>query len=101
MPDILASWVQLGLAGGMIVTFVTALIRGWLWTGASVAKVTEQLQLRIDDRDEVIKELRATNKAHDERNDMLAGQIQQMLEVGRTSNAALTALPRVGARESA
>jgi len=91
----------LGLAGGMLVMFVAALSRGWLWTGAAVARVTEQLQLRIDDRDEAIKQLRATNESHDKRNDLLADQIRELVEVGRTSNAALTALPRVEAKESA
>lgn len=100
MPEVLGAWVQLGLAGGMLVMLGVALSKGWLWTGASVERVTEQLQLRLDDRDKVIEQLRATNEALDVRNDILAGQVQQLVEVGITSNAALSALPRV-AREPA
>lgn len=96
MPEVLAAWVQLGLAGGMLVTLAVALTKGWLWTGPSVAKVTEQQEARLADRDETIKELKEANVLLRKTNDTLATTVKESLEIGRTSNAALTSLPRVG-----
>jgi len=99
VSDMLNGWVQLGLVGGILFGFWVSLNRGWLWTGGSVKLVIDQMEKRISDRDMLISELRTTNQAHNTRNDLLADQVRQLVQVGITSNAALTALPQVGVKD--
>lgn len=89
-------WVQVGSVAGLVGLLVVSLIRGWLWTGSSVDKVIDQMEKRIKEKEETNAELRRANAALDARNDLLAEQLREMMEVGRTSAAALNALPRAG-----
>lgn len=93
-PLLLPPWAQLMTWLGLAAFLVVSLARGWLITKHSHEEVTGQLAKRLEDRDALIVELRAQNVALDTRNDLLAGQVQQMVEAAHTSAAALQALPK-------
>jgi len=92
----LPPWASLTTWIGMASFVVISVIRGWLRPKSFVDEIVAQLEKRLADRDELIKELRASYAAVDARNDLLADQVRQLLEVGHTSAAALQALPRQG-----
>ena len=92
----LGAWGSLGAFSGLVALVVTSIIRGWLKPKASVDELVAQLEKRLADRDELIKEQRKTIEAQDRRNDLLSEQVRQLVEVGHTSNAVLQAIPRVG-----
>lgn len=85
-------WLQLGLAGGMVVTLFVLLSRGKLHTDSAQRQLIEVYQARIADRDKEIDRLREENQRLDQRADILAKQIGQVLEVSR-ANGLLDALP--------
>ena len=92
--DALGPWGQLGLIMGVVALVVTGLAKGWLRPSSSVDREQKHLEARMADKEEIIKELKAANKDLLETNRIQANTIAQFTEIGRTSNAALTALPR-------
>jgi hypothetical protein len=56
----------------------------------------DQVEKRLKDKDDTIAELRRANMALDARNDLIAEQLRELMELGRTSAAALSSLPRAG-----
>lgn len=94
----LPPWASLTTWVGLASFVMVSVIRGWLKPKSSVDELKEQWEKRIADKDELIRELRATVTLLDERNDLLADQVRQLVEVGHTSAAALSSLPRAGSR---
>lgn len=99
MPEFFAPWIDVG-AGGLVVLFVLSIYFNLLIPKKTVDNIlriqkslTDLQEQRINDRDEIIAELRKTNEALDKRNDLLADQVRQLIEVGKTTNAAINALP--------
>lgn len=95
-PLVAFPWVQIGSVAGILGLLALSLIRGWLWTSRSVDKVMDQVEKRLKDKDDTIAELRRANMALDARNDLIAEQLRELMELGRTSAAALSSLPRAG-----
>lgn len=93
--DALGPWGQFGLIVTCVALIITGFSKGWLFTSTSVEWQNKHLEGRLTDKDDIIKELKATNAALAEVNAVQARSIQELLEIGRTTNAALTALPRV------
>jgi hypothetical protein len=73
---------------------VTGFMKGWVFTATSVEWQNKHLEARLVDKDAIIAELKATNAVLMRTNDTNAQSIRELTEIGRTSNAALTALPR-------
>jgi hypothetical protein len=94
--DALGPWGQLGLIVGSVALIITGFARGWLRPSSSVDREQKHLEGRMADKDNIIEELKAGNKFLMETNRIQATTIAQFIEVGKTSNAALTALPRAG-----
>lgn len=86
MPDeLLPPWAQLATFSGLISLVVLSLIRGWLRPKSTVDELVAQLEKRLADRDELIEALREQNRLLDERNDLLADQVQRLVSVGHSS----------------
>jgi hypothetical protein len=98
--DALGPWGQLALIVGVVSMVITGLARGWLRPSSSVEREQKHLEARMADKDKIIEELKAGNAFLMETNRIQANTIAQFIEVGRTSNAALTALPRAGVDSS-
>ena len=96
----LPGWANLSLSGGMLLLLFTALWRGWIWTKPSVDELKSQHKLTVQDKDQQINMWREAYLNADARNDKLAEYLREMVDVAKTSNAALSALPRppVGSR---
>lgn len=97
--DALGPWGQFGILVTMVGLVVTSLVRGWLRPVSSVDREIKHLEARLSDRDDTIKELKEANVLLRKTNDTLATAVKESLEIGRTSNAALTSLPRVGVEQ--
>lgn len=96
LPD----WANVGIGIGFLILLFVGLVTGRIWTKASVDELKAQHKLAIADRDSQIREWREAYLSADARNDKLAEYLREMVDVAKTSNAALTALPRppVGSR---
>lgn len=92
--DALGPWGQLALIVGVVWLVITGLIKGWLRPSSSVDREQKHLEARMADKDKIMQELTDANKFLMETNRIQARTISQFIEVGRTSNAALAALPR-------
>ena len=92
-PFLGVPWGQVGVVGGLLISLVFAIAMGWLYPRHTVKQMERVWKDRLADKDELIAELRSTNKLVDERNDQLAKDVGHLVEVGRTSAAALSALP--------
>lgn len=90
----LPGWANLSIAGGFLAILFTGLWRGWIWTKPSVDELKSQHKLAIEDKDRQIKEWREAFYNADARNDRQSEYLRELVEVGKTSNAALSALPR-------
>lgn len=93
--DAIGPWGQLGLVFGSIMLIITGFARGWLRPSSSVDREQKHLEGRMADRDALIVELKEQNSFLTETNRIQATSIKEFIEVGRTSNAALRALPIV------
>lgn len=91
-------WGTVGPVLGLAIFVILSVARGWLIPKITHDQHIQIMQQRIDDKDVLIAELRRTYEAVDKRNDELADQVRQLVEVGHTSAAALSALPRAGGR---
>jgi hypothetical protein len=89
----LAPFVQFGAVGVVFLGSMFAFARGWVYSGKAVDKMVEGYGAVIKGKDEVIVDLKAAVAASERRNDMLSAQVSQLVELGKTSNAVLTALP--------
>jgi hypothetical protein len=91
MPDeLLPPWAQLATFSGLITLVVLSLIRGWLVPKSTVDRLMEQSEKRLADRDELIEALREQNNLLDERNDLLAAQVRQLVDMGHSSLRTIT-----------
>lgn len=88
-----SSWTQFGLAGFIFLLLMMAFARGWVFSRKSVEDMIRVYEGRLDDKNAVIADLKAAVAASERRNDMLSAQVGQLVELGRTSNAVLNALP--------
>lgn len=94
----LPPWASLTTWIGLAAFVVVSVARGWLKPKSSVDELKEQWEKRIADKDALIAELRETNRLQDERNDLLANQVAQMVEAAHMSAAALSSLPQAAGR---
>jgi hypothetical protein len=92
--DALGPWGTLTLIVGIVTMVVTGFVKGWIFTATSVEWQNKHLEARLADKDQVISELRAANQAHMETNKTNSASIKELVELARTTNAVLTALPR-------
>lgn len=92
--DALGPWGQLGVIVGVVSLVITGFVRGWIFTKWSVEWQNKHLEARLVDRDATIAEQKATIKILMETNAVNGKSIQELVEIGRTSNAALKSLPR-------
>lgn len=97
----LPGWANLSIGGFFVVVLFLGLWRGWIWTKPSVEELKIQHQKALEDKDRQIAQWREAYMNADARNDRLAEYLNDMVEVARTSNAALASLPRppVGSRD--
>lgn len=82
-------WANLGVGGLILFGF----IRGWIYSTRGIQRIIDTYEARLADKDAHIEELRAWAKASDARNDLLAEQVRQLVEVGHTTRALLASLP--------
>jgi len=94
--DALGPWGQLGLIVTLVGMVVTGFVKGWIFTSTSVEWQNKHLEARLKDKDEIITELRAANTAIMATNQTNAASIKELLEISRTVNAVISALPRAG-----
>lgn len=98
-PEILEAlgpWGQLGLIVTLVAMIVTGFVKGWIFTSTSVEWQNKHLEARLKDKDEIIVELRAANAMHLETNRVNSESIKELVEIARTTNAVISALPRAG-----
>lgn len=88
-----SGWTQFGLAGLIFLLGLLAFGRGWVFSRKSVEDMIRVYDGRLEDKNSVIADLKAAVEASDKRNEMLSLQVAKLVELGRTSNAVLTALP--------
>lgn len=84
--------INFGIGGMFLTVLFLGLARGRLLTSKSVEQVLDVQEKRLRDKDEYIAKLEEINAKVDERNDLLASKIDQMLEVSR-AHGMLEALP--------
>lgn len=89
----LSPFAQFGLVGTLVVMTLLAFARGWVFSRKSVEDMIQVYRDRIEDKNAAIADLKAAVAASEERNEMLNRQVAQLVELGRTSNAVLSALP--------
>jgi hypothetical protein len=94
--EALGPWGSLGLIVTLVGMVVTGFIKGWIFTSTSVQWQNKHLEARLKDKDEIIAEQRATIAAVLETNRTNSASIQELVEVSRTMNAVISALPRAG-----
>lgn len=57
---------------------------------STVDKLLKAAEKRVEDRDQLIEALREQNSLLDERNDLLAAQVRQLVDMGHTSLQTIT-----------
>lgn len=98
----LPPWASLATWVGLVIAVLISMWKGWLTPKSQVDKYlalmekrlaerVADMESRINDRDAIIVELRAANAALDARNDLLSDQVRQLVGVGQTTAAAITA----------
>ncbi len=91
--------VQGGAAGVLLLT-VLLLFSGWLVPARWLDKMLELHKERLGDEKARGDEWRATAKSEEERNRLLTEQMNELLEVGRTTNALIEGLKRAASERS-
>lgn len=86
--------ISFSLVGFIVLSLLVSLWRGWIWVKPSVDELKSQHKLAIEDRDRQINEWRDAYRTTDERNDKLAEQIRELVQVAYTSNAVIESIPR-------
>lgn len=89
----LSPLAQFGAVGFTFIMSMIAFARGWVYSGKAVEKMIEGYGAVIEGKDEVITDLKAAIAASERRNEMLSTQVSHLVEIGKTGNAVLTALP--------
>lgn len=87
-------WPSIG-AGALVSLAVISIYRGWLWTKPAVDKLCNRYDKELENKDKELEFWRQAFQAADKRNDKLADYVQELMEVARTSNAALSSLPPI------
>ena len=88
----LAPWLT---PGGLLVFTVLAFWRGWVVAGPTVDRLDVEHQRQIAAATIRGDEYKAAWQAGDQRADLLASQLEELLVIGRSSAIALTALQNV------
>lgn len=92
--EALGPWGQLGLIVTLVGMVVTGFVKGWIFTSTSVQWQNKHLEARLVDKDQIIIEQKATIAAVLETNRTNSASIQELVEISRTMNAVISALPR-------
>jgi hypothetical protein len=91
-------FINLGIGGMFLVLLFIGFLRGQLYTRKSVEVMLVEKENRLKDKDVYIAKLEEINEKLDNRNDILAGKFDQILEVARAQGM-IAALPdRIGER---
>jgi len=85
-------WLQFGMAGAFLALLFLGLRSGAIYTKSAVDKIVALYERSLQDKDKYIDKLETINKLQDERNDLLASKIEQILEVSRAQGM-IAALP--------
>jgi hypothetical protein len=91
-------WVQLGLAGAMLSVLYLGLARGRIHTERSVQRMEKLMELRLADKDAIIKRQDELADKLDARNELLASHVGEILEIARAQGM-VQALPPHVAKE--
>lgn len=97
MPDA-AFLFNLGIGSALLAILFLGLARGSLWTDKSVNKLLNEKELRLKEKDSYIAKLEEINSKLDQRNDLLASKMDQVLEVSRAHGMLEALPPRLGER---
>ncbi len=105
MPVDLGLYLQLGLAGAFLAVLYLGLARGLLYTKSAHDQLMDIQEKRIAEKnvtitklEEVNDKLFEINRKVDERNDWLAGRVDQLLEISRAQGILQALPPSVGER---
>jgi hypothetical protein len=90
--------VNLGIGGMFLVLLFLGLRSGTIHTKASVDRLLDEKERRIEDQKHYMEKLELINEKHNERNDHLAGKIDQLLEVSRAHGMIDALPPYIGER---
>lgn len=97
MSDAL-SLVNLGIGGMFLAILFLGLARGSIWTSKSVDKLLAQQELRIKEKDRYIEKLEQINDKVDQRNDLMASKIDNLLEIAKAQGMLDALPPKLGER---
>lgn len=104
MPD-LGLYLQLGIGGAFLVILFLGLARSALYTKAAHDEIVSQQEKRIAEKNEYIEKLEKhnqtlveINKKVDDRNDLYAAKVDQVLEIARAQGILQALPPQVGER---
>jgi len=86
VEEVLPPWAALTTWVGIVVTVVLSLFKGWLVPKSQLDRLVGQLEARLDDRDELIAELRQANAIQDARSDLLQSTLAHVLTVVEDNN---------------
>jgi hypothetical protein len=92
----LAPWLT---PGGLIALTVLSLLRGWVVPGRTLDRLDMEHSRQMAAAERRGDEYQAAWQASDKRADILAAQLEELLVIGRSSAAALTALRQVAVRD--
>lgn len=106
MPDsVIGLFVQLGGMGAFLAILFLGLARGKIYTKSAHDELMVEKEKRIAEKDKAIAKLEEVvdkqfeiNKKVDERNDFLAGRVDQLLEISRAHGILQALPPNVGER---
>ncbi len=97
MPDTVL-FVNLGIGGVFLTVLFLGLRSGAIWTGKSVDKLMAEKELRLKEKDTYIAKIEQINEKLDQRNDLLASKMDQVLEVSRAHGMLEALPPKLGER---
>ena len=90
-----------GTVGGCIVLVLVGLIRGWIVPGRVVDRLDKAHERQVEFERRRGDEYKAAWEASDSRGDLLAGQVSELLLIGRNSASALTSIQHWAGRAPA
>lgn len=97
MPDLLSPSTLVSAGGWLlvVVSVITAMLRGWIVPGSQVDRLVAAYQTQIADRDQQIRDWRDAARLSEQRADLSARNQEKLLEGVATTNQLVESLAKV------
>jgi len=94
----LSPYLVFGGIGSCIVSVLTGLIRGWIVPGRVVDRLDQAHARQVEFEKRRGDEYKAAWEASDQRGDLLASQVSELLSIGRNTASVLSSLQQWAGR---